>query len=343
PSPQTKTTSVGESSCADVRDQADTGPAGMSDKPAAASTNRLGGRSTLRRNRRIISRSGRPTGRSARAAIVKTPQVVEDTSVHPTTAPPATVEPMNVESANAHAGRVVGKDDDGANHAEQVIAEPTSAHVDRAVRKEDSDAGDSDSRPRVVGLARLAEDAIAASSVESRQRGRRIRPSSPRSARHKALPPIPDRVARTMEVADAKAEAKPAPPPLPKTERPKIPRVLAEDGLATRADIAVAVERPSSTRLFGDSGCSDSGDGAQSLRTWLQRTDMLLPPTKSTSKPLPRPPGSPGRSVLLVNSQLHATKPSAANQHEVASRSTAKTGCCAAGKLAPLPSSFDAP
>ncbi|KAJ2614621.1 hypothetical protein H4S08_001622 [Coemansia sp. RSA 1365] len=323
---------VSEPGGVDVRNWADSGLAQSPDEAAVTSATRLGGRSTLRRNRRIVSRGGRSARRPSRTAVVKAPQASEETSEYPTTAlpsssEPASAEPAAVELASTHASRFANKEDESP---------------DRVVRKDNGDADNSDSWPRAVGLAKLAEDAIAASSVETRQRGRRIRPSSSRSARHKALPPIPDRVARTMEVADKKAAAKLA-PPLPKTERPKIPHALAEDGLATRADIAVGVERPSSTRLFGDGSRSDSSGTAQDLRTWLQRTDMLLPPAKAASKPLPCPPGNPGRSPLLVSSQFSVPEPGAANHHAGAFRNLAKTNSTTAGKPTPHPSSFDAP
>ncbi|KAJ1740222.1 hypothetical protein LPJ79_002838 [Coemansia sp. RSA 1821] len=160
-----------------------------------------------------------------------------------------------------------------------------------------------------AGLAQLASNAIEESQQQARLRTRRMQPLLSGAEQHKPLPPIPDRISRVLEVADAKATAR-SPPPLPTRERPRLPRVLAEDGLGTRAELAAAHERPSSMRLFGSTRSSGShgpppgspstlqrpataqsseaqDEPALGLREWLERTDMLLPSNNQVSKPLP--------------------------------------------------------
>ncbi|KAJ2018320.1 hypothetical protein GGI14_002373 [Coemansia sp. S680] len=116
------------------------------------------------------------------------------------------------------------------------------------------------------GLAQLAEaaQAAAAAQLSGTRAARGLSVSAIGGARHKPLPPVPDRISRTLQAADAAAQealaagsniatAGPgrAPPPLPAKARPKIPQALAGDKLSTRAAIAAALERPSSQALFG--------------------------------------------------------------------------------------------
>ncbi|KAJ2856970.1 hypothetical protein J3B02_001297 [Coemansia erecta] len=125
------------------------------------------------------------------------------------------------------------------------------------------------------GLARLASEAVAAASRLSTARGTRAQAVQPSNAwSSKPLPVAPDRVVRTMEVAHAAALSRPETaqglqsssaaaargrlhgplPPLPQKERPRIPKDLAESGLETRAEASAALELPSSRTLFEASG-----------------------------------------------------------------------------------------
>ncbi|KAJ2579687.1 hypothetical protein GGH95_002974, partial [Coemansia sp. RSA 1836] len=161
------------------------------------------------------------------------------------------------------------------------------------------------------GLAKLAEAAQAAAQVAGTRTTRGLSVSAIGGARHKPLPPVPDRISRTLQAADAAeaqmaiangaaATARPGrgPPPLPAKARPKIPQALGGDRLSSRAAVAAALERPSSQALFGTSvaraasqqllpehmapagmhrSATESRVGASplGLQAWLQRTDML--------------------------------------------------------------------
>ncbi|KAJ2790711.1 hypothetical protein GGI18_001626, partial [Coemansia linderi] len=126
-------------------------------------------------------------------------------------------------------------------------------------------------KPGLAKLAEAAHAAAAAAALSGTRTNRGLSVSAMGGARHKPLPPVPDRLSRTLQAADAAAAtaaitqeslaassdtaaARPgraAPPPLPAKARPKIPQALAGDRLSTRAAIAAALERPSSQALFG--------------------------------------------------------------------------------------------
>ncbi|KAJ2472517.1 hypothetical protein IWW56_006131, partial [Coemansia sp. RSA 2131] len=276
----------------------------------------LNNRSTLRRNRRIMSR-----GRGLRGG---------HTSM---LGPRSATEPSAESSARS-------SDVDSGERSRTIDSHAASEHLASTLRASLSLGSPEnvveDTRPRTVGLAQLASDAISMNEQHTNTRMRHIQPLLFSTASHKPLPPIPDRLLRTLEVADAKAAAQITPeaadaksvpqrmrPPLPTKERPRLPRILAEDGLATRPELAAARERPSSMRLFGCRRGANALDPplgspralqrpatAQSLsptepvtddaplglREWLQRTDMLLPSNNRVSKPLPYPPSSSGKS-----------------------------------------------
>ncbi|KAJ2880400.1 hypothetical protein H4R27_004741 [Coemansia aciculifera] len=180
------------------------------------------------------------------------------------------------------------------------------------------------------GLAQLAEaaQAAAAAQLSGTRATRGLSVSAIGGARHKPLPPVPDRISRTLQAADAVAASSSiatagpgrAPPPLPVKARPKIPQALAGDKLSTRAAIAAALERPSSQALFGVDVMRASSQQASlehmallpvgapgmhraattqpapvsplGLQAWLQRTDILAPPPtipESVSMPLEMP------------------------------------------------------
>ncbi|KAI8320366.1 hypothetical protein GQ54DRAFT_312740 [Martensiomyces pterosporus] len=140
-------------------------------------------------------------------------------------------------------------------------------------------AGASSSKPQsaeIPGLAQLAENAVmAAAALPTKMRSPKALPVLPNGATRKP-PPIPDRVARTLAVAEARTLAKSVadasastaatqslgrastssslgrpPPPLPTKERPKIPKEFMDDKLGSRAAIAAALEKPSAKSLFG--------------------------------------------------------------------------------------------
>ncbi|KAJ2752824.1 hypothetical protein IWQ56_006689, partial [Coemansia nantahalensis] len=153
-----------------------------------------------------------------------------------------------------------------------------------------------------VGLAQLADNAVAAAAQQQQRQQARFRRIQPGAGRHKELPTPPDRVALTMEAAGVKATtAAPgsppplvpgspcslgSPPPLPRKERPRIPHGFAAHGLQTHAELALARDRPSSTRLFGSEQPAEPGLG---LREWLDRA-ALLPPAGGAAATLPPPP-----------------------------------------------------
>ncbi|KAJ2492470.1 hypothetical protein IWW37_001374 [Coemansia sp. RSA 2050] len=130
--------------------------------------------------------------------------------------------------------------------------------------------------PGLAKLAEAAHAAAAAATLPGTRTNRGLSVSAIGGARHKPLPPVPDRLSCTLQAADDAAAAaataaasvtqetlaassntaaarpgRAAPPPLPAKARPKIPQALAGDRLGTRAAIAAALERPSSQTLFG--------------------------------------------------------------------------------------------
>ncbi|KAJ1733636.1 hypothetical protein LPJ61_001470, partial [Coemansia biformis] len=212
----------------------------------------LGARSTLRRSRRVVgkgmpARSGwlRPlssrllAGRAAQSA---------DSSARSSTADDehlsaALTSSLALEPRAERAASDAGCPQSGTKAGP---AERASVGADRT--------GAPAGGPPTTGLARLAEDAIAAAAQQQQAeaRTRRTAPATGRTGYYKPLPIPPDRVARTMEAVDAKATTQAgSPPPLPNKDRPRIPHALAADGLHTRAELVAALDRPSSAQLFG--------------------------------------------------------------------------------------------
>ncbi|KAJ2137230.1 hypothetical protein IW136_003593, partial [Coemansia sp. RSA 678] len=354
--PPATTPPVAESSV-DTVDTVDTqAPALSYQKPAleaasVATAGMLNNRSTLRRNRRIMSR-----GRGLRGG---------HTSM---LGPRSATEPSAESSARS-------SDVDSGERSRTIDSHAASEHLASTLRASLSLGSPEkvveDIRPRTVGLAQLARDAISMNEQHTNTRMRHIQPLLSSAMSQKPLPPIPDRLLRTLEVADTKAAAQLTPeaadaksvlqrmcPPLPTKERPRLPRILAEDGLATRPELAAARARPSSMRLFGCRRDADALDPplgspralqrpatAQSLsptvpstvqsltptepvtddtplglREWLQRTDMLLPSNNRVSKPLPYPPSSSGKSPSFVSYHYQPASPSSnANPSRTAS------------------------
>ncbi|KAJ1942213.1 hypothetical protein GGF37_003211 [Kickxella alabastrina] len=227
-------------------------------------------------------------------------------------------------------------------------------------------------RAVIPGLAKLAADAtVAAVLAAGAQSPWMSSVQAGSSARHNAALLVPDRIARTMEVADAHARdaakeiagaaaaqtaegaatGRSHAPPLPKKERPKFPRALAQGGLGSRAAVAVALELPSSRTLFNSTGRATSlystsrsnmhhlhlqgvpsanrssmtlprsraatarGStavaGAASLEEWLRQTDMQLPSNNHVDKPLPFPPGDASKSTTFNSYHYVPAEPSA--------------------------------
>ncbi|KAJ2896248.1 hypothetical protein IWW38_002080, partial [Coemansia aciculifera] len=187
------------------------------------------------------------------------------------------------------------------------------------------------------GLAKLAEAAHAAASaaqLAGTRTTRGLSVSAMGGARRKPLPPIPDRISRTLQAADASAAQEAiaggkVPPPLPTKARPNVPQALGGDKLNSRASIAAALERPSSQALFGigvgratthqalpehmapasmHRSATESRVGASplGLQEWLQRTDILAPAMTSLAAAKPLPPSEPipeRMSMLVPQSQ----------------------------------------
>ncbi|KAJ2346101.1 hypothetical protein IWW50_005527, partial [Coemansia erecta] len=168
---------------------------------AAATAGVLNNRSTLRRNRRIMSRSRGLRG--GRAGLL---------------GPRAATAPVAESSAYSSAAES-GECSSVANAGEQLALEmQASLSLGPAAGTAE------DTRPQTAGLAQLARDAISEADKQANAHPRRIQPLLSSTTRQKPLPPIPDRLSRTLEVADAKAAAQRARPPLPTRERPRLPR-----------------------------------------------------------------------------------------------------------------------
>ncbi|KAJ2557342.1 hypothetical protein EV175_001400, partial [Coemansia sp. RSA 1933] len=114
---------------------------------------------------------------------------------------------------------------------------------------------------QLPGLAKLAEDAVAAS--KEMNSSARMKRQQPPATFYKPLPPIPDRIVRTLDASGSTAATGPGsgmeatstgkiPPPLPEKARPTVPRVFAGERLTTRAEFEAENERPSAQRLFGE-------------------------------------------------------------------------------------------
>ncbi|KAJ2361430.1 hypothetical protein IW150_007244, partial [Coemansia sp. RSA 2607] len=144
---------------------------------------------------------------------------------------------------------------------------------------------------RPAGLAKLALNAVAAAAHIST--ARKLRTAGAPGG-HKSLPAAPDRVARTLSAAAAAA----APdagrlnaqlPPLPQSERPRVPRELADSGLGSAAEVAAAGELPSAQSLFAlarqPSSLSQAG------RLSVQHLHM---------HGVPAQPGQPGQQPVLA-------------------------------------------
>ncbi|KAJ2743991.1 hypothetical protein GGI20_003318 [Coemansia sp. BCRC 34301] len=208
------------------------------------------------------------------------------------------------------------------------------------------------------GLARLAEAAHAA-ALAAQQPGTRaargLSVSAIGGARHKPLPPVPDRIARTLQAAEAQeaTAGSRAPPSLPAKARPKVPQALGGDRLGSRAALAAALERPSSQTLFGigaartasqqatpehmgpigmHRSATESRVGASplGLQAWLERTDILVPASSSTGGAVKSPPppepavegsGVP-RQQQQQQQQVHTPRPmTAARKKSMRARS----------------------
>ncbi|KAJ1999190.1 hypothetical protein H4R26_005166, partial [Coemansia thaxteri] len=156
-----------------------------------------------------------------------------------------------------------------------------------------------------AGLAEMAQAAAAAATQMSTVRATRgLSVSATGSAWHKPLPPVPDRLLRTLQVARSDGGKAP-PPPLPAKARPKVPRALSGDRLCSDAAIAAALERPSSKTLFTmhraatlqpaqPAGSEPAGaESPLGLRAWLQRTDVLTLASADNAVAAKQPPSLP--------------------------------------------------
>ncbi|KAJ2158637.1 hypothetical protein GGF46_003637 [Coemansia sp. RSA 552] len=350
----------------------DSASAQVPESAAVATAGVLNGRSLLRRNRRIFSRRDTGNGRQGifgrKASTLQAKQSTEDSGRTSMGINRSLARALHSRLSLGSTGERPVSDDDNTTGARKL----SDAEPDRPVLSRPVERGSVDDTQQTAGLAKLASEALIAAVEQQRKaRGKRIQPLPSSSARHKPLPPIPDRISRTMEAADAKAAAaRSLPPPLPAKERPKIPRALGEDGLGTRTDLAAALERPSSMRLFGSNTVQHSPaqipalgspgalprpataqsppatqqhEPALSLREWLQRTDMLLPANNPVAKPRPYPPGASAKSVTFVSYHYEAGSPGMAPFAAYAGPSQPPSGNYPSDSAMTGPTVFSAP
>ncbi|KAJ1828116.1 hypothetical protein LPJ56_001291, partial [Coemansia sp. RSA 2599] len=310
----------------------------------------LAGRSTLRRNRRVLGK-GRPLRYGSLSSKLGAPA-----HPAPTIAVARSADASVRTSVASDVGIEIGAPHMGSQGLKQGLAHPPEARKASSVaaasiasaattassRSGKTAVANSTAAAAAVaepnkhkqsvssadGLAKLAGEAVAAASQLSAARGTRaaaVQPSNTWGS--KPLPVAPDRVVRTMEVADAVALSRPKTahgplPPLPQKERPQIPKELAESGLDTRAEASAAMELPSSRTLFEASGRPSSL--SQSRRMSVQHLHMhgVAP----AHQPLPlyqhqRSDGKPEsagvtleewlrRTDMLLPSNNHVEKPS---------------------------------
>ncbi|KAJ1954777.1 hypothetical protein GGI12_005717, partial [Dipsacomyces acuminosporus] len=215
---------------------------------------------------------------------------------------------------------------------------PATKHSSISTTKSANAALGRSQSTQVPGLAQLAENAVRAeAALPAKLRSPKALPTLPNGTQRRP-PPIPDRIARTLTVTEARSIERsgaaaagaqslgPAstssrlgkpPPPLPTKERPKIPKFFMDDKLGSHAAITAALERPSTKSLFGSTmsaaellGPPAPADSAQpaactpstpavSLEDWLRRTDELLPSNNPVAKPDPIPPASSGKPITF--------------------------------------------
>ncbi|KAJ1903699.1 hypothetical protein LPJ81_002921 [Coemansia sp. IMI 209127] len=196
------------------------------------------GRSTLRRGRRVLNkgRSLKSNGKSSMRLAQKLPAL------------PA------LQTAKSEGAGVF------ARGTPSIVALPRPNSPDRIQRKEL--ASSTAVQTQLPGLAKLAEDAVAAS--KELNSGTHMKRQQPLTTFYKPLPPIPDRILRTLEAISgpnvsgvagsgtAVSGTGKVPPPLPDKARPTLPKAFGGERLNTRAEFEAENERPSAQRLFGD-------------------------------------------------------------------------------------------
>ncbi|KAJ2601821.1 hypothetical protein H4R99_002875 [Coemansia sp. RSA 1722] len=258
---------------------------------ASQASSVLAGRSTLRRNRRVLGK-GRslrygPTSAKPGAAALS---VSADASARTSIASDAGVD-IGIPYAGIQSLK------QSSVHRSQTKTTETAASIVSDVTTTSSRSGQTAvAASSAGGLAKLASEAVAAAARLPATRGARAtavaaQPSGAWSS--KSLPMAADRVVRTMDVAEEAARSRPTTaqslegtlaaaasrgrmhgpvPPLPQKERPRVPRDLAEGGAETRAEAGAALELPSSRVLFDASGRSASL--SQSRRMSVQHLHM---------------------------------------------------------------------
>ncbi|KAJ1762167.1 hypothetical protein LPJ54_005899, partial [Coemansia sp. RSA 1824] len=155
---------------------------------SVATAGMLNNRSTLRRNRRITSR-----GRGLRGG---------HTSM---LGPRSTTEPSAESSARSsdvdsgERSRTVGSGERSRTIESHAASEHLASTLRASLSLGSPEKVVEDSRPRTVGLAQLARDAISMNEQHTNTRMRHIQPLLSSTKSQKPLPPIPDRLLRTLE------------------------------------------------------------------------------------------------------------------------------------------------
>ncbi|KAJ2395236.1 hypothetical protein GGI23_004381, partial [Coemansia sp. RSA 2559] len=194
------------------------------------------GRSTLRRGRRVLNK-----GRSLKSSGEPSMRLAQKL-------------PALQTAKSEGAG-------DFARGTPSIVALPCPNSPDSMQRKEL--ASSTAVQTQLPGLAKLAEDAVAAS--KELNSGTRMKKQQTHTAFYKPLPPIPDRILRTLDANSSSTNASGVagsgmavsdtgrvPPPLPDKARPTVPKAFGGERLNTRAEFEAENERPSAHRLFGD-------------------------------------------------------------------------------------------
>ncbi|KAJ2688979.1 hypothetical protein GGH99_002921, partial [Coemansia sp. RSA 1285] len=263
------------------------------------------GRPTLRRSRRVLSKGRSLKSSSGLAATLaqRPPALQTAKSEFKTTQ-------SRLESAGDHDERSFVKEI-GSDLGQPQIHSPDN--------KQRSDIASSTVvQTQLPGLARLAEDAVATSKETSSST--QMKKQQPHASTHKPLPPIPDRILRTLDAAGASSSEPGSgrtasapvkiPPPLPDKARPTVSRTFGGERLGTRAELEAESERPSSRRLFDDDRGQKETSG-QAYDSILSMSSPTLPMSADgigSSSSSAHRPGTP-QSVVDETSLKRTSSP----------------------------------
>ncbi|KAJ1767819.1 hypothetical protein IW140_003976 [Coemansia sp. RSA 1813] len=244
------------------------------------------GRSTLRRGRRVLSK-----GRSLKNGKGLSMRLAQKT---PTQKLPA-LQTAKSEGAGSF-----------VRGATPIVELPRPNSPDSIQREKI--ASSTAVQTQLPGLAKMAEDAVAAS--REMNSSTRAKKQMPHTAFYKPLPPIPDRVLRTLDASSSSNAANSVtkiPPPLPDKARPAVPKAFGGERLGTRAEFEAELERPSSKKLFGDDSKPPVEVVGQQYNVALSMSSPTLPITPGGIGSIHRP--GTAQSVASEEKSERASSP----------------------------------